>query len=395
MTARIILSDLSIPTIQELSRLQREPAWLLEKRLEAFNVFESSPLPSLQAGLGVMSSPIDLTSLSLTPTAPTFSLPAGAEAFSFADTPAALHTQLFHLIDPRDKWSALSAAFFTSSLFVRIPRGVQCTEPLQFRPSTLQRIVLLVEEGASATVIETPAALPLTGTTNAEPLTTFSSVAAELTLEAGARLQYASFPAASAQSLSIRRAVVGRDASLSWFHSEQNSSARSVHTETSTLLNGEGAATTLTGLFSGSGQFDVRANAFHRAPHTTSDMLFRGALTSGRALVRGLVNIHQRAPHSNGYQKGDILLLGQNSEAAVIPDLEIDNNDVRCTHGATVSRPDAEKLFYLQSRGLSPADALTTLVSGFFQSALSRFPVPAATEKTTALLSRQLEDFHG
>ena len=399
--------------VRDLSSQLHEPVWLLDKRLEAFRIFESSPLPALQAGLGVTVSPVDFTTFGPEP-APTLSLPSGVEALSFTDSPASLRTQLFRLIDPRDKLSALSAAFFTSGLYIRVPAGMQCTEPLLIHSSPIQRIVLLVEAGASVTLIET---VP----------SPFSSVAAEIIVEDNAQLHYATspffnfhsrqlpvwqvpatntpwlkkaepkkvntpggrakgtiaFPAGrtiaahgddpgtqQAHSLAIRRATVGRDASLSWFHTEHGN----VHAETSTLLTGEGARTALTGLFFGNGSFDLRANAFHRAPHTTSDMLFKGALTGGRALVRGLVNIHQQAPYSNGYQKGEILLLNPGCEAAVIPDLEIDNNNVRCTHGATVSRPDAEKLFYLQSRGLPPAAALNSPLSSLFESALSRAP---------------------
>jgi len=158
-------------------------------------------------------------------------------------------------------------------------------------------------------------------------------------------------------------------------------------------LNGEGSATNNYGIFFGNEkqQFDLVANSIHNAPNTTSDIFTKGALTdTSKCIYRGLVKIHQNAGGSNGYQKEDTLLLSPDAAADSIPNLEIDNSDVRCTHGATIGRIDREKMFYLMSRGLNEKQATRTYVRGFFEELILKMQIEKLRENMHDLVEARM-----
>jgi Fe-S cluster assembly protein SufD len=119
--------------------------------------------------------------------------------------------------------------------------------------------------------------------------------------------------------------------------------------------------------------FDTQQN--HMAPHTTSDLLFKGALVgSSRAVWQGMIYVAPGAQKTDGYQANRNLVLSKNARADSIPGLEILADDVRCTHGATVGKIDPEQIFYLLSRGISKQDATRLVVEGFFDPVMQRIP---------------------
>ena len=119
-------------------------------------------------------------------------------------------------------------------------------------------------------------------------------------------------------------------------------------------------------------QFDIYSSVIHESSDTKSDILIKGALKDkSKSLFRGLVRIEKNAPNSDGYQKEEVLLLDDGVEANAIPNLEIENENVRCTHGVSIGSIDKEKLFYLMSRGLSKDMSVKLIVEGFFDSILA------------------------
>jgi len=120
-------------------------------------------------------------------------------------------------------------------------------------------------------------------------------------------------------------------------------------------------------------KFDFNINSFHNAPNTYSNMLTKGSLND-KSIVNynGLIKINKNAHNSNGYQKNDTILLNENSQSNSIPKLEIDNNEVRCTHGSSTSYLDENMLFYLMSRGLNEKEAKITLVKGFLNEIINK-----------------------
>jgi Fe-S cluster assembly protein SufD len=155
-------------------------------------------------------------------------------------------------------------------------------------------------------------------------------------------------------------------------------------------LQGPGASAELKALFFGSGEqfFDYHTLQLHQVGNTTSDLLFKGALRdTAQSLYAGLIRIEPGAQRSDAYQANRNLLLSRTAKANSIPMLEILNNDVRCTHGATVAPVDPEHLFYLQSRGIPASTAQRMIVYGFFGEVLDRIPVQQARE----LVEQELE----
>ena len=136
----------------------------------------------------------------------------------------------------------------------------------------------------------------------------------------------------------------------------------------SVTLAGEGASCETHSAFraDGSDVVDLRHDVTHAAPHTTSNLIVRGALGgSSKSFVRGLVKIPKGMAGCLGRQKEDILMLSDKAEVATMPDLEIACHDVQCGHAATIGRIDPEKLNYFETRGIAREEAIEMIVEGF------------------------------
>ena len=119
----------------------------------------------------------------------------------------------------------------------------------------------------------------------------------------------------------------------------------------------------------------------HQAPHTTSDLLYKGALkNSSRIVWKGMIRVEKEAQKTDAYQKNDNLMLADTARADSIPGLEIEANDVRCTHGATAGRVDADMIFYLRSRGIPHEMAVRLAIEGFFANVYDRITLEPVRE---------------
>ena len=158
-------------------------------------------------------------------------------------------------------------------------------------------------------------------------------------------------------------------------------------------LNGQGATSRVTGAYFADGEQHLDYDTFqeHIAPNCESDFAFKGALRDNATAVwRGMIRVEPDAQKTNAYQECRNLMLSPTAHAVPIPGLEIMANDVRCTHGATVSRVDREQLFYLMSRGLPRAEAERLVVRGFFQDVLDRIELEPVREAVTAALEARI-----
>ncbi|MFT4309063.1 MAG: SufB/SufD family protein [Candidatus Woesearchaeota archaeon] len=143
------------------------------------------------------------------------------------------------------------------------------------------------------------------------------------------------------------------------------------------LLKGDNAKVyPIHGIFSyNNSKIDAESDVDHDSSNSESDMKIRAIISdNSSAIIQGDVTIKPNAHNSNGYQQEDIILLGENAVARPIPNLEIGNHDVKCSHGATVSNVDEETLYYAMSRGISREDALSMLISSFLSPVLGSFP---------------------
>ena len=194
-------------------------------------------------------------------------------------------------------------------------------------------------------------------------------------------------------NFTIKKASVGQNSTLNWMDCCFGSKV--TLSEVTTHLDGEHAVTNNHGLFFGSKkqQFDLVAKSIHNAPLTISDILTKGALTdSSKCVYRGLVRIEQNAFGSNGYQKEDTLLLSSDAQADSIPNLEIENNEVRCTHGASIGRIDSEKLFYIMSRGLDRDLATREYVKAFFEPLIQKIQIEKLRENMHGIIGKGVWD---
>ncbi len=167
---------------------------------------------------------------------------------------------------------------------------------------------------------------------------------------------------------------VYKNAKLNWFTANLGSSFSKI--ETITNLNAEGSESKTYGMFFGSNeqQFDIYSITNHNARNATSYMFTRGVVKDkSKALYRGLINVGKNAFGTNGYQKEDVLVLDEGAEADAIPNLEINNNEVKCSHGVSIGKISEEHLFHLMSRGLEESEAKKEIIQGFFYPVVKDF----------------------
>jgi Fe-S cluster assembly protein SufD len=302
------------------------------------------------------------------------------------------HELLGTLVGTDEKFAAHNAAEWKHGLLVRVPAGLELQQPLYVRVTSsvpdaalFWRVLVVAEEGSRFSFIEEHASA-------APDLPGYSNVVAELFVGDGAKLEYVSIQNLSRETwhFASHRATVGRDAELDWVAGGFGSKKGKIRIEND--LAGQGGTSRVTGAYfaDGAQHLDYDTLQRHIAPNTTSDFAFKGALRDkARAVWRGMIRVEEEAQKTNAYQENRNLLLSPDAHADSIPGLEIEANDVRCTHGATVSQVDRDELFYCMARGLSRGEAERLIVRGFYQEIFDRIELePVRTALQTALESR-------
>ncbi|HWC32061.1 MAG TPA: SufD family Fe-S cluster assembly protein, partial [Actinomycetota bacterium] len=189
--------------------------------------------------------------------------------------------------------------------------------------------------------------------------------------------------------LAVQRAQLERDAELRSLAVSFGASLS--RTEVESVLAEPGAHSEMLGVYftDGDQHFDHRSLQDHVAPNCTSDLLYKGALKdASRVVYSGLIRIHPGARRSDAYQTNRNVVLSDEAKADSIPNLEIENNDVRCSHAASVGPVDEDVRFYLESRGIPRDEAEQLIVTGFFQEVLDRVPL----EEVRGSLEAAIED---
>lgn len=293
------------------------------------------------------------------------------------------HELLGSLVGAENKFTAHNLAAWQNGLLVRVPKGVVLDQPLYVRianavegGSLFYRLLVVVEEGARVTLIEEY-------TSSSPELSGYSNAAAELFVHQAAKLEYVSIQSLSRETwhFATHHARVERDAELDWVAGGFGSKKGKVRIQND--LAGPGATSRVTGAYFSDGTQHLDYDTFqeHIAPNTTSDFAFKGALNDNASAVwRGMIRVEPDAQKTNAYQENRNLLLSSTAHADSIPGLEIMANDVRCTHGATLSRVDREQLFYGMARGLTRPAAERLIVRGFFQDVLDRIELEPVRE---------------
>ena len=289
------------------------------------------------------------------------------------------------------KFAALAETLANGGLFVHVPAGVQVALPLHFsawltQPAQFNRVLIGLDEGASATVV-------LDWASPKSPAAALHAVVAEAFVGPNAHLTLVEHQALARNvwHFATERVHVDRDARVDWILSAVGS--RLTKNFAVVDLEGQGAAAKMSGFYFGdeNQHFDYDTQQNHLVPHTTSDLLFKGVVKDkSRSVWQGMIYVAPGAQKTDGYQANRNLVLSETAHADSLPGLEILNDDVRCTHGATVGQVDQEHIFYLMSRGLPRAEAERLTVGGFFEPVLERIPSEGVRQRLRRAIQEKM-----
>ena len=301
---------------------------------------------------------------------------------------------LSRAVDPdRDRFSAWHAAFWTGGTLLYVPRNVEVDVPLysligleQEAAADFSHTLVILEDGASVTLLEETAC----ASADSEGL---HVGAVELLAGNEARLRYVQLQNwnQKVRHFAHQSGRVGKDGMMQWTVAALG--ARLAHIHQDVHLDGRGAQAQVNGVtFSTDRQLlSYYTQQTHHYPDTTSDLLYKEVCRDkSRVVWRGMIKVDPDAQKTDGYQRNDALMLSPDARADAIPGLEIEADDVRCTHGATAGRVDDEQIFYAMCRGLSRYEAMHVIVEGFFAEVYDRIPVELVQETLRQAVERKL-----
>src|SRR6266542_736005 len=283
------------------------------------------------------------------------------------------------------KYAALHQALVSYGTFLYVPRGVEIELPIEIfhwlhgeNASVFPHLLLVTDELAKVTVVEHFRSLDRHG--EKEQTGGFACGVNDLIAGPGAKITYVCAQAwgENVRALQMNTTTVDQDASA--LSLNLHLGAKYSRFESLSRLIGEGARSDLlaVSVADGAQEFDARTLQDHVCPHTTSDLLYKNALSDrARNIFGGLIRVEPHAHFTDAYQKVRNLLLSDDSEANSMPGLEILADNVRCTHGATSGQIEEDQLFYLRSRGIPTKVAQRLLVTGFLDEVIQRLDHPA------------------
>jgi Fe-S cluster assembly protein SufD len=375
-----------------------EPDWLDERRDRAKTVARSLELPGPKqkgweftdlSGLdigGFVEGVATVDGLAATNGSGPVVMPLAQAA---AKLPDLVSARFGTVVANEDPFVARNESAWRDGVFVYVPREQRLDDPVRLTiagdgdVAINWRALIVLEEGAEAEVWERY-------TSDGAGL--FNGVV-ELVVGQGANLRYVCQQDLDERSwvFATQRAEVERDASLEWVALGFGSARGKVRMETK--LAGRGSSAKVTGAYAGSGRqhLDYDTTQEHAGEDTTSDLAFRGVL-AGRATAvwRGMIRVDPGAQRTDAFQESRNLLLSERAHADAIPGLEIEADDVRCTHAAAVAQVDPEQLYYLRARGVSEAEAKRVVIEGFLQELVERTAEGPIRDSLATELERRL-----
>jgi Fe-S cluster assembly protein SufD len=421
--------------VRRISEGLKESSWLASQRLEAWKRYSALPFPSLkeeawrrtdirrmptdQFGkreaddipvdadlVQPMAGDVQGSSLVLKPGhAPDIHhAPALAEqGVLFTDLATAVreHADLLEkylgkiVSHDEGKFAALAASMVEDGVLVYVPAGVEASQPLHsilWAPGEgaafFSRVLVVVERGASAVFVHESAS-----PTHKDGHALHAGIV-ELYVGDGAQLTFIEMQNLGKHvwNFTHERAQIHRDGQLDWIFGGVGSHLTKNFSEID--LQGIGAEGRMSGFYFADGDqhLDHDTQQNHRARHTISDLLFKGALVErSRSVWQGMIYVAPGAQRTDGYQANRNLLLSKDARADSIPGLEILADDVRCTHGATISPLEEEPIFYLMTRGLPRPTAERLVVEGFFAPIMERVPYEGVRARFKRVIDEKIQ----
>jgi Fe-S cluster assembly protein SufD len=430
--------------VAALAERLNEPAWMQEKRQVAWSVFEETPMPTThdedwrrtdfsalqwdQLRLPVASSLEPAARLADLPRHLRTALDAGQVAAGrlalvngqviyhemdealagqgviFTDLTTAVRDYpdlvqpyfMTECVAPSDgKFTALHGAYWQGGVFLYVPKDVQIAQPFQVvialegeGTAIFPHTLIVAERLASVTYIEETVS-------SGEGGQAFNDGVVEIIAGEGAQIHYTEVQGwgDNVFNFNTKRAVHRPDSRVAWEMGQLG--GRLTKTYVDNILTGNGSSTEFNGVYFVGGQqhMDLDTLTQHIGVGTGADLMLNGAARDqARAVFQGMVKIERSGQQTNAYLKNDNLLLSNRARADSIPGLQIDANDVRASHGATVGRIDEEYIFYLQSRGIPRSTAVRMIVEGFFSNVFDRMSQERVREKLAAAVSAKIGD---
>ncbi|MCH2123368.1 MAG: Fe-S cluster assembly protein SufD [Pirellulaceae bacterium] len=294
-----------------------------------------------------------------------------------------------------DRFAALHAAWWTGGTLLYVPKGVVVNQPLHTLASLsngatdLAHTLVILEDGAEATLLsELISDEPSAGG--------FHCGGVELIVGKRAHLRYVNLQnwGEKVWHFAHQKAIVESDASLQWTVAAIGSRLAKVNQHVA--LVGEGANSQVNGVMftEGKQHHSYHTLQHHIAPHCHSDFLYKAALQdNSRTVWRGMIKVDATAQKTDGYQRNDNLLLSHKARADSIPGLEIEADDVRCTHGSTTGKIDEELIFYAMCRGFTRREATRAIVTGFFQQIFDRITIDSVRDAMGLAIAGKVQEY--
>lgn len=392
-----------------------EPAWLKSQRLAAWQTYERLPLPTKRdvewQRFDIRALKLDKITLPADKPAITERLTALPPAWSkqgvvFCDMRTALtkHSEVLKEYlgksiapDEPSKFNALHAALWRNGAFLYVPRNVCVDQPLEVvyeftgqNTAGFPHTLVVVEPGAEATLVQKFIGGPPVGS-NGTP--SIHASGTEVFVKEGGHLHYISEQnfSPNVYDFTLKRAHVARDAEIDWVLGMFGASFQRYDVEC--VMEGEGGTSFMyaVGVLDHNQQFGQFTKQHHKTGNTTSDLMFKNVLRdSAVSNYTGLIKVEKNANGTNAYQANRNLVLSKEVRCDTRPILEIESNQLRCTHGATVGQLEEQQLFYLRSRGLTPELARDVLIEAFLEPVLARIQVESVQKEFASLIHQKV-----
>lgn len=430
--SELTLTQASDQFIRSLSESRQEPEWLRDFRLKSLSLFRKLPaeLSSLYTKYANLAG-VDFQSINLSPTKPpkaqvegvlaklksdkaitifqidSQTIPADVpqalrkEGVSFTDIGMAIRNEpeFFKryfiekaILPEDDKFAALNNALFTSGFYLHVPKGLEVTVPFRLITvldsegcGTFSQNLVIADSRSKFTVLEELYSTQLTAESKKS---TYSSLS-EVHLNEGAEVTYGTINdlAQSINVFSNKKAIGKRDSKIIWSSGLLGGAYTRARLES--VMQEAGASSENVEVVFGTGtqRFDTVSNITHIGPNTTGHAISKGVVKDkSKSIFKGMIRIEKNAKNSRAYLAEHGMILGKDALADAIPGLEIETNEVKATHSASVAQINEEEIFYLSSRGLSENEAKKLIIVGFFEPVVERIPVPEVAKRIRRII---------
>ncbi|HII17543.1 TPA: Fe-S cluster assembly protein SufD [Candidatus Woesearchaeota archaeon] len=392
--------QLSVQQFPKFTERKNEPAWLTAFRKRSYHEMEKAKAPQFRYGqyIDMSIEGMDINRL-VTAKETRMQVKTRIPDRRIIATPdlsdARLTLEVQELLsatpaepDEQHQLYYFNQAFIENALAIMVPEDTAAEEPIEVEydvreGSSISALFIIAGRNSRSRVVITTSG----GEKGAYIANTLRVLAMPCATIEVVGVQNVSREAVAVQT---RKALVKKNAELNWI--ELQAGALHAKLDVRARLMEAGASVETIVLYQAKGRQrqDICTSVVHVAPKTDSYTTTRGVLNDrAKALSRGLVKIEKDAAGSNGYEKQDALMLSDTAEADAIPNLEIHNHDVKCSHGSAVGQIDSEQLFYLTARGLPEEEAKELIIQGYFIPALEKIPDHEIRKRIMLSLNRE------